>query len=64
MFYKKKLQKTRQKEFRVEKVIKWKSDKLYVKWKSYDSYFNSWIYKKDIVLMSECFPEPNPEEEE
>ena len=32
-FYEKELQKTNQKEFRVEKVIKWKSDKLYVKWK-------------------------------
>ena len=32
-FYEKQLQKTNQKEFRVEKVIKRKSDKLYVKWK-------------------------------
>ena len=32
-FYEKELQKTNQKEFRVEKVIKRKSDKLYVKWK-------------------------------
>ena len=30
-FYKKELQKTNQKEFRVEKVIKRKGDKLYVK---------------------------------
>ena len=29
----KKLQKTNQKEFRVEKVIKRKGDKLYVKWR-------------------------------
>ena len=35
-FYKKELQKTNQKEFRVEKVIKRKGDKLYVKWKGYD----------------------------
>ena len=48
-FYKKELQKTNQKEFRVEKVIKRKGDKLYVKWKGYDSSFNSWIDKKDIV---------------
>ena len=46
---KKKLQKTNQKEFRVEKVIKSKGDKLYVKWKGYDSVFNSQIDKKDIV---------------
>ena len=38
------------KEFRVEKVINWKGDKLYVKWKGYGSYFNSWIDKKDIVI--------------
>ena len=40
-FYKKELQKTNQEEFRVEKVIKRKDDKLYVKWKSYNSSFNS-----------------------
>ena len=32
-FYKNELQKINQKEFRVEKVIKRKEDKLYVKWK-------------------------------
>ena len=31
-FYKKELQKTSQKEFRVEKVVKRKDDKLYAKW--------------------------------
>ena len=40
-FYEKELQKTNQKEFRIEKVIKKKGDKLYVKWKGYDSSFNS-----------------------
>ena len=40
-FYEKELQKTNQKEFRVEKVIRRKSDKLYVKWKEYDNRFNS-----------------------
>ena len=48
-FYEKELQKTNQKEFRIEKVIKRKGDKLYVKWKGYDNSFNSWINKKDIV---------------
>ena len=33
MFCEKKLQKTNQKVFRAEKVIKRKGDKLYVKWK-------------------------------
>ena len=48
-FYKKEIQKANHKEFRVEKVIKRNGDKLYVKWKGYDSFFNSWIDKKDIV---------------
>ena len=48
-FYEKELQKTNQKEFRIEKVIKRKGDKLYVKWKGYDNSFNSWIDKNDIV---------------
>ena len=38
-----------QQEFRIEKAIKRKGDKLYVKWKGYDSSFNSWIDKKDLV---------------
>ena len=46
MFYENELQKINQKEFRVEKEIKRKSNKLYVKWKGYDSSFNSWINKK------------------
>ena len=36
-------------EFRIEKVIKRKGDKLCVKWKGYDNSFNSWINKKDFV---------------
>ena len=40
-FYEKELQKTNQKEFRIEKVLKKKGDKLYVKWKGYDNSFNS-----------------------
>ena len=48
-FYENKLQKTDQKEFRIEKVLKKKGDKLYVKWKGYDNSFNTWIDKKDIV---------------
>ena len=48
-FYEKKLQKTNQQKFRIEKVIKRKDDKIYVKWKGYDSSFNSWIDKKDLA---------------
>ena len=48
-FYEKELQKTSQEKFRIEKVLKRKGDKLYVKWKGYDNRFNSWIDKKDLV---------------
>ena len=48
-FYEKQLQKTNQEEFRIEKVMKKKGDKLYAKWKGYDNSFNSWIDKKDIL---------------
>ena len=44
-FYEKELQKTNQREFRIEKIIKRKRNKLYVKWKG----FNSWIDKKDLI---------------
>ena len=41
--------KNNQHEFRIEKVIKKKSEKLYVKWKGYDSSSNSWIDKKELA---------------
>ena len=41
IFYKKELQKKKPKEFRVEKVIKREGEKVYIKWKSYHSSFNS-----------------------
>ena len=40
-FYEKELQKTKKQEFRIEKAIKKKGNKLYVKWKGYDNSFNS-----------------------
>ena len=48
-FYEKDFQKTNQQEFRIEKVIQRKGDKLYVKWKDYNNSFNSWIDKKYLV---------------
>ena len=48
-FYEKELQKTDEKEFRIEKVIKKKGNRLLVKWKNYNNYFNGWIDKKDLV---------------
>ena len=47
--YEKELQKTNQEEFRIEKVIRRKGNRLYVKRKGYDNSFNSWIDKKDII---------------
>ena len=46
-FYETELQKTSQEKFKLEKVIKRKGHKFYVKWKGYGSSFNSWINKKD-----------------
>ena len=43
------MKKTNQEEFRIEKVLRKKGDKLHVKCKSYDNSFNSWIDKKDLV---------------
>ena len=48
-FYEKELQKTNQEKFRIEKVLKRKGNKLYVKRKGYDNSFNSWIHKKYLI---------------
>ena len=48
-FYENELQKTNQEEFRIEKVIKRKGNKIYVKWKGYNNSFNSWIDKASLV---------------
>ena len=44
-FYENELQKTNQKEFGIEKVIKRKRDKFYVKWKGYNNSFNIGLKK-------------------
>ena len=43
VFDEKELQKNNQKEFRIEKILKTKGNKLYVKWKGYNNSFNTWI---------------------
>ena len=48
-FYEKELQKTSQKEFRIEKVLKRKGNKLYVKWKGYDNSLNSWVDERELI---------------
>ena len=45
-FYEEELQRTCQENIRIEKVIKRKGGKMYVKWKGYNNSFNSWIDKK------------------
>ena len=57
-FYQTELQKTNQRKFRIEKVIKRKGNKLYVEQKGYDVSF-TWTDKKDKVRRSEYFPEQN-----
>ena len=54
-FYEKELQKTNQKEFRIEKVIKRKGNKLYIKLKGCNNLFNSWIDKKDLINCVSTF---------
>ena len=48
-FFEKELQTENQEEFGIEKVIKRKGDKIYVKWKGYNNSFNSWIDKNGII---------------
>ena len=48
-FHEKELQNTSQEQFRIEKLIKRKGDKMYVKWKGYDNSFNCSIDKKDLI---------------
>ena len=58
----KKLQKTNQKEFRVEKAIERKGDKLCVKWKGFDNSFHSWIDKKTLHNLVNIFQNQNHQE--
>ena len=45
-FYEKELQKTSQQEFIIEIAIKKKGNKLYVKWKGYDTSFTAGLIKE------------------
>ena len=48
-FYEQELQKTNLTLYVIEKIIKTKNDKLFVKWRGYNNSFNSWINKKDVI---------------
>ena len=54
-FYEKELQKTNQKEFRIEEVIKRKGNKLYVKWEGCNNSFNSWIDRNTLYENEAVF---------
>ena len=53
------MQKTNQKEFRIETVIKRKGSKLHVKRKGYNDSFNSWIEKKDLIKWLSTYATKN-----
>ena len=57
-FYEKEFQKTNQAEFMIEEVIKRKGGKVYVKWKGYNSSFNSWIDKKRYCYIKMSYFPP------
>lgn len=48
-FYEKELQKSQQDVFRIERVIRRKGNKSFVKWKGYPDSFNSWIDNTKIL---------------
>ena len=49
-FYEQELQKTKQDDlYTIEKILKTDKDKIYVKWRGYDSSFNSWINKNNVT---------------
>ena len=50
-FYEQKLQKTKQEVFCIEKVLRRKGDKLFIKWKKYTSSQNSWIDKSSVLSI-------------
>ena len=58
-FYEKEFENTNQKEFIIEKVLKRKGGKLYVKWKGYGNSFNNWINKKDLIRVTETLVASN-----
>ena len=55
LFMKKNCKKTSQEKFRIEKVLKRNSDKLYIKWKGYDNslivvLIKKAMYKNESIL--------------
>ena len=50
-FYEPELQKTRQETFRIEKVLKKRGNKMFVKWLGYQDSFNSWIDSNEVINL-------------
>ena len=50
-FYEKELQLTKNitGEYIIENVLRTNKDKIFVKWRNYDSLFNSWIDKNTVT---------------
>ena len=50
-FYEKELQKSKNVtgEYIIEKILKTKGNKIYVKWRNYNNSFNSWIDKNSVT---------------
>ena len=55
-FYEKRIAKKQIKKSLELKIIQRKENKLYVKWKCYNSYFNSWTDKKYIMYFTRAKP--------
>ena len=51
IFYEIELQKTRNTsdQYTIEKILKTNKNKIYVKWRGYNSSFNSWIDKNSVA---------------
>ena len=51
IFYEKELQKSKNVagEYIIEKILKRKGNKIYLKWKGLSNNFNQWINKSDIT---------------
>ena len=54
-FYEKELQLTKNitGEYIIEKILRTKGNNIFVKWRNYDSSFNSWVNKSDIKNIYE-----------
>jgi len=50
-FYEQELQKTSQEIYRIEKVIRKRGTKSFVKWLGYPKSFNSWVDNKDLIEL-------------